>query len=284
VIPAAFEYEKPDHIARAVALLVENGSDACVLAGGQTLLTRLKARTVTPRVIVDLAALDDLRVIERPDDAFTIGALVTQTEILESAELIRSVPIFQINAAMLGDPIVRNRGTLVGALAAAEPAGDWPAIALALDARLRTTSSAGSREIAADAFFAGACTTTLLPSELITHVTLPAPTSPRRMAYQSLRHPTSNYARVGVAAIVETPDGGQCIDCRVALTGLGPRAVRCTSVESALRGHDLTRETIIASADHACDDIGPNDEPSMSPEYRCRLARTYTARALLAAA
>lgn len=284
MIPAAFEYEKPDHLAHAVALLVENGTDACVLAGGQSLLARLKARTLTPGLIVDLAALDGLRVIERSDDGFMIGALVTQTEILESADLTRSFPIFQINAAMLGDPIVRNRGTFVGALAAADPAGDWPAIALALDARLHATSAAGSREIAADAFFAGACTTTLLQSELITHVTLPRPTSSRRMAYQSLRHPTSNYARVGVAAIVETSDSGQCIDCRVALTGLGPRALRCSSVESALRGQDLTRETIIASAHHACDDISPNAEPSIPPEYRSRLARTYTARALLAAA
>lgn len=284
MIPAAFEYEKPDDIADAVALLAADGTDACVLAGGQTLLPRLKARTLTPRLIVDLAGLNDLRIIERSEDAFVIGALVTQTQILESAELVRSFPIFHMDAAMLGDPIVRNRGTFVGALAAAEPAGDWPAIALALDARLHATSTAGPRAIPADEFFVGAWTTSLRQRELLTHVTLPAPTSPRRMAYQSLRHPTSNYARVGVAAVVESSDRGRCIDCRVALTGLGPRAVRCSSVESALRGQDFTRETIIAAAQHAGDDIGPNNEPSMPQEYRCRLARTYTSRALLAAA
>lgn len=284
MIPAAFEYEKPDNVADAVALLADHGSDACVLAGGQTLLTRLKARTVTPGLVVDLAALDDLRVIERSDDAFTVGALVTQTEVLQSAELIRAFPLLDIDVAILGDPIVRHRGTFAGALAAAEPAGDWPAIALALDARLRTTSSAGPREIDADAFFAGACTTTLRQGELITHVVLPTPTSQRGMAYQSLRHPTSNYARVGVAVVVETSGDGLCIDCRVALTGLGPRPVRCSSVENALRGQNLTREVIIASAPLACDDIGQNEEPSMPPEYRCHLARTYTARALHAVA
>ncbi|MGH9125699.1 MAG: FAD binding domain-containing protein [Acidimicrobiales bacterium] len=283
MIPASFDYDKPASLDEALALLAVHGDEARVLAGGQTLLTQLKTRTVTPRLVIDLSGIDDLRRVRREDGAVTIGALVTQAQVLDSEGLRRSFPIFDIDPAMLGDPVIRERGTVVGSLAAAHPAADWTAIALALDASIHVVSSSDTRTIPADQFLTGAGTTLLRADELITHVSIPVIDRPRAMAYQALRLATSDYARVGVAVVVEHVNHRDCTSCRIAITGLGQHATRARGAEAVLIDEGDTANAITDAADRAAEDVDGSGDSTIPPDYRAHLARVYTARALTAA-
>jgi aerobic carbon-monoxide dehydrogenase medium subunit len=283
MMPPPFAYEKPETLAEAVALLERHGADARLLAGGQSLLLLLKARTVTPRLLVDLGGLADLRQIGRADGALTIGALATQTRVAESAEVRRALPLIPEAAAVVADPMVRNRGTFGGSLAYADPAGDWPAVALALDARLHVAGADGPRTIPAADFFLDSFTTALHPTELLTHVELPLPSGAVGTAYRKLRHPSSGYALVGVAAQLARDFDGTCRDCRVAVTGAGRIASRARAVEAALHGQRLSPEAIAHAAEQASDGIEFLSDLYAGPAYRDLLVRTYVERALLGA-
>ncbi len=280
MMPKAFDYEKPGSVEEATALLKQYGPRARVLAGGQSLLLLLKARAVEPEALIDIGGLAELRGIHRDDGSVTIGAMTTQKEVIESEVTRGSLPIFSGDVLMIADPMVRNRGTLGGALAFATPAGDWPAIALALNAQLHVRSAEGSRTIPVDGFFLDSFKTALEPTELLTHITIPIPKNHASMVYRKMRHPASGYALVGVAVVLDHDEDGVCSDCRIAITGAGRRAVRATAVEDALRGRRLSPELIGQAAERATEGIDFMSDPYAGEEYRGLLARTYVKRAL----
>jgi aerobic carbon-monoxide dehydrogenase medium subunit len=280
MIPPSFDYTKPSNVDDAVAALHQHGEDARVLAGGQSLLVLLKARSITPKILVDIGGLADLRGIARENGTLVLGALATLAEITQSEEVRRSFPLFGDAAAASADPMVRNRATFAGSLVSADPAADWPAIALALDACVEARCTGGSRTIPVDDFFRDAFTTALQPDELVTRITFPVRHGRPAMVYRKLRHPASGFAMVGVAAVAERGSDETCIDCRVAITGAGRRPVRAKAVEGALHGQKLTSEAITQAAERACEGLDLTGDLFGSAEYRGLLARTYVKRAL----
>lgn len=281
MIPPSFDYEKPASVDDTLALLRQYGADARILAGGQSLLLQLKARTVAPKVVIDIGGLSELRGISRNGGSVRIGALVTQAELAESQEIRDNFPFFGRDTEVIADPMVRRRGTFAGALAFAGPAGDWPAFALVLDAEIEVRGENGSRTVLIGEFLRDAFSTALGEGDLLTHVTLPVPSGSPRMVYRKMRHPASGYALVGVAVVLEQAPDGTCSDCRVGITGAGRRAVRAASVEAALRGRPLTPEAIAQASKYATEGIDFLSDLFAGQEYRAQLVRTYVKRTLL---
>jgi carbon-monoxide dehydrogenase medium subunit len=280
MFPASTNYERPERIEEAVSLLSQQGADARVLAGGQSLLPLLKARRIAPNTLVDIAALKELREISPADKAFTVGALVTQAELIRHKDLRRTFPLLEGDIEKLIDPIICKRGTFVGSLAMADPGGDWPAIALALDVSLQVQGSGGDRTLPISGFFQDSFSTVLNPSDLITHAILPVPEPGAKMAYRKFPHPASGYALVGVAALVESDSNGRCSNCRVAVTGAGKKPTRVKAAEDALSGEPLTEESIDEAVLHGSDDVEPLSDVHAGREYRSMLIGVYLRRAL----
>jgi carbon-monoxide dehydrogenase medium subunit len=292
--PSAFTYQRAASVQDALALLARS-ADAKLLAGGHSLLPLMKLRLAAPGTIVDLSGVRELRGIRRDGDGFVIGAMTTHREIERSRELAAACPLLPEAAAQIGDPLVRNRGTIGGSLAHADPAADFPACVLALGATLDVEGPNGGRSIAADDFFTGLFATALAPDEILTAVRVPgsgagrgagsgaAHPSSTGMAYEKFAHPASRYAVVGVAAIV-TVAGGVCQTARVAVTGAASHARRLTALESALTGKTLDEATIA----NACRNLlAPDDllaDPFASAEYRAHLVDVLCRRALTRAA
>jgi carbon-monoxide dehydrogenase medium subunit len=254
-----------------------------MLAGGQSLIPVLKVRGATPGLLVDIGRIDHLRGITVLDDTVEIGALITHREIEDSEDLRRLLPIMAETADLLADPPVRSRGTFGGSLAYADPGGDWPAVALALGARITATGPGGTRTIVINDFFVDRLKTSLDRDEILTHVTIPNPSMPVGMAYAKLRHPSSGYALVGVAAVVGVDRDGLCCSCRVAVTGAGPKAVLVEAGCSALIGQRLTPQTIREAATRASDGFFLSGDIYAGEEYRAHLVRVYVERVLLTA-
>lgn len=283
MIPAEFEYYAPTSVQEAVALLQQHGDDAKVLAGGHSLIPLLKLRLASPPVLVDINKIADLKGIKRQDGTITIGALTTHAEIELSEELKDVLPILHEAATVVGDPMVRNRGTFGGSLAHADPAGDWPAVALALGATMKITGPNGERSVAADDFFVDMLTSAVEPGEVLTAVEIPVPQGKFGASYQKFSHPASGYAVVGVAALVTLGSDGKCQDCRVAITGAGPRATRATATEDALKGQQLTEDAIAKAAERAGEGMDFLGDIFASESYRAHLVKVFTKRALSAA-
>jgi aerobic carbon-monoxide dehydrogenase medium subunit len=282
VIPPQFEYQVASTVPEAVAVL-QGRSDARLLAGGQSLIPVLKARRAHPGLLVDIGRIPGLRGITISNDTVEIGPLTTHREIEDSVELRRVMPIMAEAADLVADPPVRSRGTFGGSLAYADPGGDWPAVALALDGRVEATGPAGTRTIALDDFFVGELQTALQHDEILTRITIPIPPQPAGMAYLKLRHPSSGYALVGVAAVVELDRDRVCQSCRVAVTGVGPSAAIAEATCKALVGQPLTPDTIRAAAQQAAVGLSLSSDIYAGEEYRAHLVRVYVERALLAA-
>jgi carbon-monoxide dehydrogenase medium subunit len=284
MIPTEFDYVKAGSVQEAISLLQQHGDDAKVLAGGHSLVPLLKLRLASPAVLVDISGIGDLKGIKSSGGKVTIGALTTHNDIEHSEELKSSLPILHEAATVIGDPMVRNRGTFGGSLAHADPAGDWPAVALALGAQMHITGPGGERTVAADDFFVDILTSDVQPGELLTSIDLSVPSGKAGMSYQKFSHPASGYAVVGVAAVVEVDGSGNCSSARVAVTGAGAKAVRLTSVEDALVGKALTEENVTAAANTAGDGIDYLGDIYASEEYREHLVKVFAKRAILAAA
>ncbi len=283
MIPGEFEYYAPTSVQEAVQLLQQHGDEAKVLAGGHSLIPLLKLRLANPPVLVDINRIGDLKGITRQNGAVTIGALTTHTDLERSEELKQVFPMMAEAATVIGDPMGRNRGTFGGALAHADPAGDWPAVALALGSQMRVIGPGGERTVPADEFFVDMLTSALQPGEVLTAVDIPVPQGKTGMSYQKFAHPASGYAVVGVAAMVQLGADGACQDCRVAVTGAGPKATRLTAVEDALRGQQLTPELIGQAAERAGQDMEFLGDIFASEGYREHLTKVYTKRALMKA-
>jgi aerobic carbon-monoxide dehydrogenase medium subunit len=281
VYPSQFEYIKPSSVQEAVSLLASN-PDAKLLAGGHSLIPAMKLRLSAPSALVDLGGVSGLNTISVGDGA-TIGALTTYRQLLDSAELKGPFPIIAETANKVGDPHVRNRGTLGGSLAHSDPAADFTAVMLALDASVKAIGSGGERTIALDDLFVDLFTTSLEPDEIITSISIPANSAGAGQAYEKHAHPASGYAVVGVAAVLKV-SGGTIQSARVAVTGAPSKATRATATEQALAGTAVNAESIAAAAALAADGLDLNGDTYASAEYRGHLVRVLAKRAITRAA
>jgi carbon-monoxide dehydrogenase medium subunit len=279
MIPAPFEYFAPTSVEEAIGLLQQHGDDAKIIAGGHSLLPAMKLRLAQPTALIDIGKIDALRGIS-VNGGITVGAGTTYHAIMSSEELRAAAPALAECCAQIGDIQVRNRGTIGGSLAHADPAADLPALVLALGATLQVQGPGGARTIAADDLFVDMLTTALEPNEIITSVSFPAADAGQGSAYEKLRHPASRYAIVGVAASVKLGADGKIAEARVAVTGAGVKAERQPSVESALvgtSGDDAALDAACASAGENIDLLG---DIHASAEYRAAMVKVYARRAL----
>ncbi|GII25574.1 FAD binding domain-containing protein [Planosporangium mesophilum] len=280
MIPAPFDYARPSTVEEAVAALADE--DAKVLAGGQSLIPLLRLRLAAPTVLVDLAGLDALRGVHSDGDDLVIGAMTTHASVLADPLVNRYAPLLAQATGTVADRQVRHRGTLGGSLAHADPAGDLPAVAVALDATLEIAGAGGRRGVPAADFFVDYLTTALEPGEVLTSIRLPKRGEGWSTRYEKFNRTAQGWAIVGVAAAVRRENGG-IAEARVALTNMGTRPVRAAAVESALTGASADAETVRAAAGHAAEGAEPTGDLSASAEYRSHLARVLTERAILAA-
>jgi carbon-monoxide dehydrogenase medium subunit len=280
VYPSPFEYAAPASLAEAIALLQQHGDDAKLLAGGHSLLPLMKLRLAAPSVLVDLGRVPDLVGIGARNGSVELGALTTYAAVIASADVQRSCPLLAETALHVGDTQVRNRGTIGGAAAHADPAGDMPAALLALDASFTISGQNSERSVAAGDFFQGPFTTALQPDEVLSRITIQALPPRTGVAYEKHRNPASGYAIVGIAALVMLDGGGAVADARVAVTGLGAHPVRASGVEGALRGTVPDESSIAAAAEQVTEGLEVLEDMHGSAAHRAHLARVYAKRAI----
>ncbi|HEY1936554.1 MAG TPA: xanthine dehydrogenase family protein subunit M [Candidatus Angelobacter sp.] len=283
MIPASFDYIAAKSLDEAISLLATHKDDAKILAGGHSLLPAMKLRLMQPKVLIDLGRIKDLSYIKEEGGQLRIGAMTTHFQIETSDILRRACPLLPETATHLGDMQVRNKGTIGGSVAHADPAADWPAAILALDAEIVATSAKGDRIIKAADFFVEMLTTALQPGEILREIRVPSSKGKAAHAYVKVRHPASGFAVVGIAVNLSL-DGGKCQSAGIGITGVSPKAYRAANVESALKGNALDAKTLTAACAHAADGVDVNSDLYASAEYRKQLATVYTRRALELAA
>jgi carbon-monoxide dehydrogenase medium subunit len=284
MIPNNFEYFAPTTIEEALALLDQHGEDCKILSGGQSLIPILKLRLAAPAAVIDIGRIAELKAIKVDGGTIHIGANATHAEIASSGDLKEHCPLLVETAAQIGDQQVRNRGTIGGSLTHADPAADWPAAMLALDAEIVARSSQGERAIKASDFFLDLMTSAVEHDEIVTEIRIAKPTQPSAAVYLKVPQSASGFAVVGVAAQL-TLNNRQCEDISIGVTGLAPKAFRAKSVEDALRGQALNEAAISAAATKAdAEATDAMEDIHASGEYRRHLARVYAKRAVLAAA
>jgi aerobic carbon-monoxide dehydrogenase medium subunit len=277
MIPAAFDYRRATSLDDALGALA--GGEAKVLAGGMSLLPLMKLRLAQPATLVDIGQLDELRqAAPTADGGYEIGALVTYTEAMEATKL----DFARECISGIGDVQVRNRGTVGGSIAHADPASDLPALGLALDYSAVLRSKRGERTVPLDGFFEGAFQTGIAPDEILVKLVRGPLPEGAKGSYQKMEHPASGYSIVGVCAVVAM-SGGSVSHARVALTGVGEVAYRAKAVESALMGTDGAAEALVAAATHATDGQTVNNDLYADRDYRSKMAEVYTRRAIEAA-
>ncbi len=282
--PAQFAYQRAGSVDEAIALLREHGEGAKLIAGGHSLLPIMKLRLAEPETLVDIGRIAELRGVRRDNGEIAIGALTTHHQIATDAQIRSTVPLLADTAATVGDRQVRNRGTIGGALAHADAAADYPAATLALDATIVARGAQGERRIPVREFFLDFLTTALQPDEVLTEIRVPVPAEGHGWSYQKLANQASGYAIVGVAAVVVVDGDGVCADIRVGVTGTAAFAWRADATEAALRGKRLEENALAAAADLVDDGSDPLDDLHGSAEYRRRVTRGLTRRAILEAA
>ncbi len=283
MIPAKFEYVRPGSLGDAVRALADGGDDAKVIAGGQSLLPLLRLRLAYPDLLVDLGALDDLRGVADVGDDLLIGARTTHYQLVHDPLIAEHCGLLAQAAGTVADPAVRHRGTLGGSIAHADPAGDLPAVVLALNATMIATGPGGEREIAAADFFVDYLTTSLSPGEILTGIRVPKLGEDWGYRYEKFHRTAQAWAIVGVAALVRRSNG-HVAEARVGLTNMGPVPIRAAAVEAAAAGAQASSEAMRASAAGADEGTQPPADLHGAPDYRRHLARVLTGRALEAAA
>jgi aerobic carbon-monoxide dehydrogenase medium subunit len=283
MIPASFEYQAPKTLDDALRLLGRHGDEAKILAGGHSLLPLMKLRLASPRYVIDIGHLRGLNYIREEGDQIAIGALTTHAQVAASELLREKCPLLPETAAEIGDIQVRNRGTIGGSLAHADPAADYPAAILALEAELVVQSGSGKRTIFAAEFFVDLLSTQVRPGEILTEVRVPIRRSGEGSAYRKFHQPASGFATVGAAARLITSKDGKIQDIALGMTGVGSKAYRASAVEKALRGKKADDDTIAAACAKAAQGIDPLSDIFASSEYRRAMAAVFAHRAFSAA-
>ncbi|PSM37357.1 carbon monoxide dehydrogenase [Streptomyces dioscori] len=283
MIPPAFEYTRPTSVEDAVRTLAERGEDAKVLAGGQSLLPLLRMRLAFPELVVDVGRIPGLRGVREEGDALVIGALTSHHDVIADPLVRRHAGLLAAAAATVADPAIRHRGTLGGSLAHADPGGDLPAVALALDAELVAAGPGGRRSVPAREFFVDFLQTALRPDELLVEVRIPKTGDHDGWGfhYEKYSRVAQAWAMVGVAALVRREDG-HIAEARIGLTNMGSTPLRAFAAEEALAG--VGPDGVARAAQSAAEGTRPASDPAASAEYRAQLARVLTRRSVLAAA
>ena len=283
MIPTQFDYKAPATLEEAVSLLNSDLDGAKILAGGHSLIPAMKLRLAQPQLLVDIARIKSLSYIREEGDQILIGATTTHYQ-LESSDLLKKIcPLIPACAKSIGDVQVRNRGTISGSIAHSDPAGDWPAAVLALDADIVLVGPNGERTVKAENFFVDLMTTDIQPGEILREIRIKKPSGKFGQAYQKVPHPASGFAVVGIAVNLALNDDGSCKSAGIGVTGVSVKAYRAKGVEAALVGTSLDDNAINTAAAHVCDGIDASSDLYASSEYRCHLAQVHTRRALQAA-
>ncbi|HEX9560574.1 MAG TPA: xanthine dehydrogenase family protein subunit M [Candidatus Dormibacteraeota bacterium] len=279
MLPAAFDYRAPTTLAEALDVLTERGDDAKVMAGGQSLIPLLKLRFAQPGLVLDIGRLPAMNRVARQDGHVSIGALVRHVDIEHDRELAKTLPILAEAVHWIADPLVRNRGTVVGSVCHADPAGDWGSVMLALGAELVAHSGSGERVIPVAGFFQDPYTTTLKANEIVTEIRIPVPSGPAGGAYNKLERKVGDFATVAVAVQVEL-SGRKVTRAGIGLTSVGPTNIKATAAEKALVGHELTDEVIREVARLAADAAEPKDDVRGTAAYKKDVVRVFVQRGL----
>jgi carbon-monoxide dehydrogenase medium subunit len=276
--PMPFSYHRAESIDDALRLLGEYDSDGKILSGGQSLLPVMKLRLASPGHLIDISGLKDLSGISQDGDTIVIGALTSHAALASS-----DVPLLSDIAHVVGDQQVRNLGTIGGAIAHADPAADYPAGVLALNAEVVAQGSNGSRTIPIADFFLGFMTTALEPNEIVTQIRIPALAAGTSVNYQKLANPASGYATAGVAVVLTNDASGAIGDIRIGITGASELAYRATEVEDALRGTTPDEAAVKAAAANAVVGRDLLSDSQASAEYRAKVVPNLVRRAVLIA-
>jgi carbon-monoxide dehydrogenase medium subunit len=282
VIPSTFDYVAATTVEEAIQALAVAGDDGKVLAGGQTLVPVLRLRLATPTTLVDLNKINELRGVRDDGDAIVVGAMTTHHDVLNDSLVREHAALLALATQTVGDPQIRHRGTLGGALVHADPAGDLLAPVVALDAEMVLAGPGGRRTVPAAEFFIDLFTTAVGADQVLVEVRIPKKTG-WGAHYEKFQRVAQAWSIVAVAAAVRT-EGGSIAEARVALTNMAATPVRATGVEQALVGQSATAETIRAAAEHAAEGTSPSSDGNADADYREHLARVLTNRALTTAA
>jgi len=279
MIPAPFDHITPASLDEAIRALNSHGDEAKLLSGGHSLLPMMKLRLANPKLLIDLSRIPGLSGIKQEGDKLAIGALTTHYQI-ESSELLKEkCPLLPQTARVIGDVQVRNRGTIGGSLAHADPAADLPAAMLALGAELAAKGPEGDRWLKAEDFFLGLMTTALNPAEILTEIRVPVLSGTCGTAYLKAPQQASGFAIVGVAVWLKM-DGQICSDIGIGVTGLDAKPFRVRQVEEQLRGKKLAPSLVEEASSQATHGMDPLGDIHASAEFRAHLARLYTARGI----
>lgn len=279
--PAPFEYVAAGSLDEALGALAE-ADDGKILAGGQSLVPLLALRLAQPDVVVDVNSVPGLDQVVVDDRGLRIGALARHRVLERDEQVRRSFPLVSAAAAKIGHVAIRNRGTVGGSVAHADPAAEWPALLLALDGEVEVASRRGTRVVSADALYDGYLTTSLEPDEMVREVRVTAPTGPTGTSFLELARREGDFAIVGVAAVLGV-EGGEVRHCRLALSGVGSTPVRARGAEQLLVGSGADDRAVAAAAEAVADEIEPSGDIHGSADYRRKVARVLVQRALVAA-
>ena len=281
--PASFDYHTPGSVQEAISLLGKLRDDAKLLAGGHSLIPMMKLRLAQPKHLIDLRNVPGLKGVKEDGNTVVIGAMTTWYE-LESNPIIKAkVPVVGETASIVGDPQVRNLGTIGGSLAHADPAADMPAVMIALGVEFVIEGARGRRTVKVDDFFKGLMMTAVGPDEILVEIRVPVPPAGSGAAYLKFPHPASRFAVVGVCAALTVDGKGICTKAGVGVTGAGTKAVRAKGVEAGLAGKALDQAAIEAAAAKAADGVDVQADLQGSAEYKSHLLRVHARRAIEAA-
>ena len=280
--PAPFAYEAPDSLGAALDLLARHGGDAKVLAGGQSLIPVMNFRLAQPATLIDLNRLPGLDFVRRtPAGGLAIGAMTRQRRLEREPLVAELAPLLAEAVPHIAHPQIRNRGTVGGSLAHADPAAELPAVAVALRARFRLQRAGGERWLEAERFFGGLFATDMAPEELLVEVELPPPPPRTGWAFREVARRHGDYAQVGVAALVTLEEGGRCREARLAFLSVGDKPVVAARAAAQLAGEVPTAEAIAAAAETvAREEIDPTGDLHASAAFKRHLTRALTVRAL----
>lgn len=279
MLPSRFDYSAPRSLEEALALLAEHGEDAKILAGGQSLIPMMKLRFASPGHLVDLNEISGLSYVEETDGYLRIGALTRNSELERSELLKRSYPALAATAPLMSDPIVRNRGTVAGSLAHADPAGDWGSVMLAMGAEVVAKSASGERTIPVADLLVDTFTTLLEPTEVITEIRVPKANGSSGGTYLKLKRRIGDFATVGVAVQLAL-DGGKIGRAGIGLTAVGSKNIQATEAEQALAGAEPGAEAFEEAARLAGEAARPNSDVRGSADYKRAIVQTFVKRGL----
>jgi carbon-monoxide dehydrogenase medium subunit len=283
MFPANFGYLPARSVKEALELLSRHGEDAKFLAGGHSLIPAMKLRLAAPRYLIDLGTIPGLRGIRQDGETLIIGALTVHADVASADLVRRHLPGLADAALAIGDVQVRNRGTIGGSVAHADPGADFPVMLSALGASFVLQSASGSRTVAVHDFFLDFFTTAMQPSELLTEIGVPLPPPGTASAYAKLRHPASGYVVVSAGVSIQRDPAGTCTSCRISVGGLGGAPIRARAAEMELHGKLLNSQVIAAAAAKAAEGTDPDGDTYASAEYKRHVATVYARKAIGAA-